>query len=76
MMVNQAGQRVKATRSFDSNSQSLPQILRRVPYPVEPLDFKFVSNHPTPPLLDGICNVLGNQAGLLDQSDDGQANEF
>jgi hypothetical protein len=53
-----------------------PAILRRVAYPVEPLDFKFVLNHPQSPLLDGIGNVLGEQTDLLDQLDDGQANEF
>jgi hypothetical protein len=56
--------------------QSLSKMPRSVPYPVEPLDFKFVSDRAAPPLLDGIYNVLGEQTDLLDQLDDGRANEF
>jgi len=62
--------------SWGPDFQSLSKILRRVAYPVESLDFKFVSNRPPLPLLDGICNVLGNQADLPDQLDEGQANAF
>jgi hypothetical protein len=34
--------------------KSLPKILRRVAYPVEPLSFMFVQNDLPPSLLDGI----------------------
>jgi len=34
--------------------KSLPKILRRVAYPVEPLGFMFVQNDLPPSLLDGI----------------------
>jgi hypothetical protein len=56
--------------------KSLPKILRRVAYPVEPLGFMFVQNDLPPSLLDGIRDCLGKQAGLFDQLEDGQANEF
>jgi hypothetical protein len=69
-------QRGFLARSWGPHFQSLPKILRRVPYPVESFDFKFVLNRSPSPLLDGICNVLGNQADLLDQLNDGQANDF
>jgi hypothetical protein len=61
-------------RSLVSDSQSLPRILRRVANPVEPLGFKFVSNHPPSSLLDGVSDSLGKRAGLFDQLEDGQAN--
>jgi hypothetical protein len=56
--------------------KSLPKILRRVAYPVEPLGFKFVQNDLPPSLACGIRDSLGKQAGLFDQLEDGQANEF
>jgi hypothetical protein len=57
-------------------SKSLPEILRRVAYPVEPFGFMFVQHELLAPLLGGIRNGLGKQAGLFEQSDDGQANEL
>jgi hypothetical protein len=45
-----------------------------VAYPVEPLGFKFLLNHPQPPLLDGIRDRLGKEADLFDQQKDRQAN--
>ena len=56
--------------------RSLPTILRRVAYPVEPFGFKFVQNDLPAPLLDGIDGRLGKQPGLFDDADDGHANEF
>src|SRR6266513_69384 len=55
---------------------SLPKILRRVAYPVEPFGFKSVQNGPPPPLLGGNRDRLGEQPRLFDQLDDCQANEL
>jgi len=64
------------TRSPGSNFQSLPQILGRVAYPVEPFGFKFVSNRLLPPVLEGIRDSLRKQPNLLDQLDDRHTNEL
>jgi len=56
--------------------KSLPKILRRVAYPVEPLSFKFVQNDLPLSLLDGIRDRLGKQPDLFDQLEEGQANEL
>jgi len=61
---------------LDIGSKSLPKILRRVAYPVEPFGFKSVQNGPPPPLLGGNRDRLGEQPGLFDQLDDCQANEL
>jgi len=47
--------------------KSLPKILQRVAYPVEPLGFKFVQNDLPPSLVDGIRDRLGKQPCLFDQ---------
>ena len=51
-------------------------ILRRVAYPVKPLRFKFVSNHPLSPLPDGIHESLGKVQNLFNQLADRQANKL
>ena len=56
--------------------ESLPTILRRVAYPVEPFCFKFVQNDLSPSVLAGIRERLGKRPGLFDQVDDCQANEL
>jgi hypothetical protein len=56
--------------------KSLPKILQRIAYPVEPLGFKFVPNNPRPSLLDGIRDRLWKGPNLFDQLEDGQANEL
>ncbi len=56
--------------------KSLSTILRRVAYPVEPFDFKFVQNALPPPLLGGNRERLGKQPDLFDQLEEGQANEL
>src|SRR5947208_14413292 len=60
----------------EQGSKSLPNILRRVAYPVEPFGFKSVQNGPPPPLLGGNRDRLGEQPRLFDQLDDCQANEL
>src|SRR5437867_10450713 len=57
-------------------SKSLPKILRRVAYPVEPFGFKSVQNGPPLPLLGGNRDRMGEQPRLFDQLDDCQANEL
>ena len=53
-------------RSFPSTGlKSLPAVLRRIAYPVEPFDFKFVQNGLLPPLLEGQRDRLGKQPGCL-----------
>jgi hypothetical protein len=56
--------------------KSLPKILRRVAYPVEPLGFNFVSNRQPTPLFDGIRDRLGKKPSLPGRLDDGQENEL
>jgi hypothetical protein len=56
--------------------QSLSQIFFRVAYPVEPLSFKFVLNHPPPPLFESICDGPGKEPDLFEQLDDCQTDEF
>ena len=65
-----------AAHSPGANSQSLPEIFRRVAYPVEPLGFKFVLNQQPPPLPDGIRDGLREQPDLFEQLDGCHANEF
>jgi len=54
--------------------KSLPKVLQRVAYPVEPFGFMFVQHDLPPSLLDGIRDRLGKQPDLFDQLEDGQAN--
>ena len=54
--------------------RSLPKILRRVAYPVEPFRFKFVQNDLSPPIPAGICERSGKRPGPLEQMEDCQAN--
>src|SRR6267143_2081911 len=74
---------VSTGKSLSSNfadaflgAKSLPKILRRVAYPVEPFGFAFAQNDLPPPLLDGNRDRLGERPGLIDQLDDCQANEL
>jgi len=60
----------------EHESESLPEIFRRIAYPVEPFGFKLVQNGLSPPLLDGIYEGLGKQPGLFDQVDYCQANDL
>jgi hypothetical protein len=55
---------------------SLPKVLPRVAYPVEPLGLMFVPRDLLPPSPEGTHDRLREQPGLLDQLDDGQANEL
>jgi len=49
-----------------SAAKSLPKILRRVAYPVEPFGFKSVQNGPPAPLLGGNRDRLGEHPRLFD----------
>jgi len=55
---------------------SLPTVLRRVAYPVEPFDFLFVQYDLPLPLVGSVRDRLGKQPDLFGQLDDGHANEF
>ena len=56
--------------------ESLPTILRRVAYPIEPFRFEFVPDDLSPPVLAGIGERSGKQPGLFNQVDDCQANDL
>ena len=56
--------------------KSLPKILPRIAYPIEPFGFVFVEHNLPPPLLESMGGSLWKQTGLFDQPEDGQANDF
>jgi hypothetical protein len=54
----------------------LPAILQRVANPVQPFGFTLVQDDLPLPLLDGVRDVFGDRADLLDHLDNGQINQF
>jgi hypothetical protein len=62
--------------TWSDEKKSLPKVLRRVAYPVEPFGFMFIPRDLPPPLPDGIRDRLGKAADLFDQLEKGQAHEL